>query len=204
MIEKDQVHVARTEANGSSEPRRAEAKKPGSTARKRRSSDPAAAAIMYATNHRVNRLLAAMSREDFARLEPHLESMALPRGTILEDSGEVIRHAYFPHDRIISLVAVLKDGNSVEMAVFGRDGARLRGATPSYRVPPSADGRHRATARLGVADCLRAAAGGGQHMPRMRKLLLQFKVEALLAQTRPWRNAVHSVEACCSRWSRVL
>jgi CRP-like cAMP-binding protein len=181
-----------------SEPRRAEAKKPGSTARKRRSPDPPRPQSAM-TNHRVNRLLAAMSREDFARLEPHLESMALPRGTILCDSGEVIRHAYFPHDCIISLVAVLKDGNSVEMAVFGRESVL---GFASTLVSRAAFGRYivqlPGSASRIASERLREVVNT---CPGMRKLLLQF-VEALLAQTFQTVacNAVHSVEARCSRW----
>jgi hypothetical protein len=72
-----------------------------------------------ATNHRTNCLLAALEPEDFAYLEPHLEDVILPKGTILYETDETIRYIYFPHDIIVSLVDVMEDGSSAEMTVFG-------------------------------------------------------------------------------------
>src|SRR5215212_3992543 len=69
-----------------------------------------------------NKLLAALPAEDFAALEPHLEIVSLPKGHILYDSGEAIRHAYFPHDCIVSLLAMMEDGGSAEVAIFGCEG----------------------------------------------------------------------------------
>ena len=74
-----------------------------------------------ASVHRNNRLLAALEPEDFLSLEPHLEIVELPRGRIIYQTGETIRHTYFPHDAIVSLVTDLQNGGSVEMAVFGRE-----------------------------------------------------------------------------------
>src|SRR5690349_5578961 len=71
--------------------------------------------------HRKNRLLAALEPADFLWLEPHLEIVDLPRGKVLYTTGEPVRHTYFPHDAVISLVTVLQSGGSVEMAVFGRE-----------------------------------------------------------------------------------
>jgi CRP-like cAMP-binding protein len=72
--------------------------------------------------HRANRLLAALEPEDFAYLEPHLEIVDLHRRQVLYEAGETIRYTYFPHDAVVSLVNVLEDGGSVEVAVFGREG----------------------------------------------------------------------------------
>jgi len=57
-----------------------------------------------------------------AGLEPHLELVELTRGQVLYDTGEAVSHAYFPHDTVVSLVNVLEDGGSVEVAVFGCEG----------------------------------------------------------------------------------
>src|SRR5215217_8626445 len=73
-------------------------------------------------SHRTNRLLAALEPEDFTVLEPHLELIELTRGQVLYDTGEIISHAYFLHDAIISLVNVMEDGATNEVAVFGREG----------------------------------------------------------------------------------
>jgi hypothetical protein len=73
-------------------------------------------------DHRANRLLAALEPEDFAGLEPYLELVELTRGQVLYDTGDAVSHAYFPHGTVVSLVNVLEDGSSVEVAVFGREG----------------------------------------------------------------------------------
>src|SRR3954447_10842898 len=72
--------------------------------------------------HRANRLLAALDADDRARLEPHLEALQLAAGTVLYESGAPIRHAYFPHSCVVSLLAVLEDGGSAEVALFGCEG----------------------------------------------------------------------------------
>jgi CRP-like cAMP-binding protein len=74
-------------------------------------------------DHRANRLLAALKPDDFAVLAPHLQGMILQQDQVLYEVGDPLRHAYFPHDTIVSLVAVLKDGRTAEMAVYGREGA---------------------------------------------------------------------------------
>lgn len=69
-----------------------------------------------------NRLLATLSSDDCRWLEPYLERVDLPRGTVLAEEGEVLSHTYFPHTAVVSLVWPLKDGRVVEMATFGREG----------------------------------------------------------------------------------
>src|SRR6266702_2944109 len=53
----------------------------------------------------------------------HLVMLALPLGSVLYEAGDPQRHIYFPVDSIISLLYVLKDGASAEIAVVGNDGA---------------------------------------------------------------------------------
>jgi CRP-like cAMP-binding protein len=74
------------------------------------------------TDHRANRRLAALEPDDLARLEPHLVLVELKRGQLLYEMGDIVHHAYFPHDTIIYLVNVMEDGNTVEVGVFGREG----------------------------------------------------------------------------------
>ena len=82
-------------------------------------------------NHRTNRLLAALEPEDFALLEPHLELVNLMLKQVLYETGDTITYAYFPHDAIISLVNVMEDGATNEVAVFGREGVAGLGVEPS-------------------------------------------------------------------------
>ena len=69
-----------------------------------------------------NELLAALPRGAYLRLLPHLESVSLPLGTSLYNSGESIEHVYFPEDALISLVTHMRDGATVEVGLIGRDG----------------------------------------------------------------------------------
>jgi hypothetical protein len=69
--------------------------------------------------HRANKLLAALEPEDFACLEPHLEIVRLQQGQVLCEAGQPLYDAYFPHNVIISLMAVMHDGRTAEMSAFG-------------------------------------------------------------------------------------
>ncbi|HEX8335319.1 MAG TPA: Crp/Fnr family transcriptional regulator [Pyrinomonadaceae bacterium] len=69
-----------------------------------------------------NELLAALPRGAYLRLLPHLESVPLPLGAGLYNSGESIEHVYFPEDGMVSLVTHMLDGATVEVGLIGRDG----------------------------------------------------------------------------------
>jgi CRP-like cAMP-binding protein len=70
-----------------------------------------------------NHILAALPPLERERLFPHLQRVAMPLGKVLYESGDTLRHIYFPTDSIVSLLYVLKDGASAEIAVVGNDGA---------------------------------------------------------------------------------
>jgi hypothetical protein len=61
-----------------------------------------------------NRFLATLPPHDFALLAPQLRTIALERGAMLHDVGEEIEHVYFPHSGMVSLVAVMQSGATVE------------------------------------------------------------------------------------------
>ena len=69
---------------------------------------------------RFNRFLATLPPHDFSLLAPHLRTLALERGVMLHDVGEQIEHVYFPHTGMVSLVAVMQSGATVETATIGR------------------------------------------------------------------------------------
>jgi CRP-like cAMP-binding protein len=56
------------------------------------------------------------------RLLPDLELMPMPLGAVLYESGDVLRHVYFPIDCIVSLLHVMESGASAEIAVVGNEG----------------------------------------------------------------------------------
>jgi CRP-like cAMP-binding protein len=70
-----------------------------------------------------NHILDALPLAERERVFPHLTLVELPLGMALYESGDTLRHIYFPTDSIVSLLYVLKDGASAEIAVVGNDGA---------------------------------------------------------------------------------
>jgi CRP-like cAMP-binding protein len=69
-----------------------------------------------------NHLLAALPAEIRARLFPHLESIQMPLGTVIYESGNELHNVYFPTTAIVSLLYVMLDGASAELAVVGNEG----------------------------------------------------------------------------------
>ncbi len=70
-----------------------------------------------------NYILDALPPAERARLFPHLKLVSLPAGVVLYESGDTLRHIYFPTDSIVSLLYVMKDGASAQIAVVGNEGA---------------------------------------------------------------------------------
>jgi CRP-like cAMP-binding protein len=150
-------------------------------------------------NHRANRLLAALEPDDFACLEPHLQIMNLEQDQVLHEAGDTFRHAYFPHDTVVALVAVLKDGRSAEMAVYGHEG--VIGLIGSM-VTGQSFGRYvvqtPGTASRIDMERMREVISS---RPKVLQLVLRFG-EAMMARVlqNVACNAVHSVEERCCRW----
>ncbi|AQR66404.1 Crp/Fnr family transcriptional regulator [Aquaspirillum sp. LM1] len=69
-----------------------------------------------------NHLLAALPAEVQSRLFPALEPVLLPLGKVLYESGDTLRHVYFPTDSIVSLLYVMESGASAEISVVGNEG----------------------------------------------------------------------------------
>jgi CRP-like cAMP-binding protein len=69
-----------------------------------------------------NQLLAALSPEARERIYPQLQLVEMPLGKVLYESGDVMRHVYFPTDSIVSLLYVMEDGDSAEISVVGNEG----------------------------------------------------------------------------------
>ena len=71
---------------------------------------------------RTNDLLAALPAQEFDRWLPQLEPVTLKLGQVLYESGKRMSHVYFPTSAIVSLLYVLEDGASAEIAVVGHEG----------------------------------------------------------------------------------
>ena len=97
----------------------------------------------------LNHLLAALPADVQARLFPHMEFVPLPLGKVLYESGDALRHVYFPTDAIVSLLYVMENGASAEISVVGNEGligvALFMGgeSTPSRAIVQSAGSAYR-------------------------------------------------------------
>ena len=126
-----------------------------------------------------NQLLAAIPSAEFERLSPHLELIEMPLGEVLYESGGRLDYVYFPTTCIVSLLYVLQDGASAEIAVVGYEGilgiSLFMGGetTPSRAVVQSAGFGYRLKAPLLKQEFNRAG-------PVLR-LLLRY-TQALITQ----------------------
>jgi CRP-like cAMP-binding protein len=71
---------------------------------------------------RTNHLLALLSESERRRLAPFAKFVRVPRGTVLYEIGDEVRHAYFPVSGMISLHAMTMDGALVQVAAIERNG----------------------------------------------------------------------------------
>jgi CRP-like cAMP-binding protein len=146
-----------------------------------------------------NHLLAALPGPDFARLAPHLELTPMPLGEVLYESGGRLQHVYFPVNSIVSLLYVLENGASAEIAVVGNEGilgiSLFMGGetTPSRAVVQSAGFGYRLEAQLLKREFNRAGP--------MLQLLLRY-TQALITQMAQTAvcNRHHTIEQQLCRW----
>ena len=148
---------------------------------------------------RPNRFLAALQPGDAALLTPHLRTLRLERGSILHEPDGPIDHVYFPQGAMVSLVALMQNGTTIETATLGRAGV--------------VGGSAGLGARRAVGRAIVQLPGPASRMPahqfhaaarqseRIRELAIRYN-DLLLAQIQQSVacNAVHALEARLCRW----
>lgn len=148
---------------------------------------------------RQNKLLKLLPEAEYERLAPDLRLEHLPLGKSVVEAGEAFRFAYFPTDAIVSLLSVLENGASAEIALVGHDGVVgvalfMGGATTTTRaVVQSAGHAYRLDAHALHKEFVR---GGAVH-----QLLLRY-MQALVTQMVQTAacNRHHSVDQQLCRW----
>jgi CRP-like cAMP-binding protein len=70
-----------------------------------------------------NKILSSLPHDQFEMLSPHMTSEFLEQGVVLIEAGDELDFVYFPHNGMLSLLSVLKDGRAIETATVGREGA---------------------------------------------------------------------------------
>ncbi|QKR82766.1 Crp/Fnr family transcriptional regulator [Pseudomonas aeruginosa] len=146
-----------------------------------------------------NHLLAALTQEIQERLIPHLERVTLPLGKVLYESGDALRHVYFPTDAIVSLLYVMEDGASAEISVVGNEGligvAVFMGgeSTPSRAIVQSAGHAYRLPGQKLKDEFNRHG--------EMLQLMLRY-TQALITQMAQTAvcNRHHSIDQQLCRW----
>src|SRR5580700_6177754 len=79
-------------------------------------------AMSFSPNPKDNRLLAALPEAEWQRWQAQIEHVHLSLGAVLYESGGAMSHVYFPTTAIVSLLYVMEDGASAEIAVVGNEG----------------------------------------------------------------------------------
>jgi CRP-like cAMP-binding protein len=146
-----------------------------------------------------NRLLAALTVDEYERLRPHLEQVSFALGEVIYESGGQLDYVYFPTTAIISLLYMMENGSSAEMGLTGNDGIvgvalfMGGGTMPNRAVVQSAGAVIRMKAKV-LQD--EFARGG-----KFQKLLLRY-TQALITQISQTAacNRLHSVEQQLCRW----
>jgi CRP-like cAMP-binding protein len=146
-----------------------------------------------------NHLLAALPAEDYKRLLPHLELIPMPLGWALYESGSQMSYLYFPTTSIVSLLYVMENGSSAEIAVSGNEGlvgiSLFMGGntTPSRAVVQSAGNGY----RLSVSSLDKEFALGGN----LQHLALRY-TQALITQMSQTAvcNRHHALDQQLCRW----
>ncbi len=150
-------------------------------------------------NPHQNHLLDALPVDDFERISPHLELIPMKLGDVLYESGALLPYVYFPTTSIVSLLYVMEDGASAEIAIVGNEGllgiSLFMGGdtTPSRAIVQSAGHAYRLKSELLKNEF-------GRFGPTMH-LLLRY-TQALITQMAQTAvcNRHHSVDQQLCRW----
>jgi len=152
----------------------------------------------FAQNPLSNRLLAVLPDAEWERWKPQLESVAMPLGQVVYESGALQSHVYFPTTAIVSLLYVMESGASAEIAVVGNEGivgvALCMGgeSTPNRAVVQSAGRGFRMKAEV-IKDEFKQTS--------VLHLMLRYTL-ALIAQMSQTAvcNRHHSLDQQLCRW----
>lgn len=147
-----------------------------------------------------NNLLGALRPADFALLEPHLKPWEADTGAILYEPGDVVRSVYFPlGPSLISYRVLLADGNAVETALIGREGA-VAGIVSQGDLPAYARAQVQYPGPFLRMDVQQLDAAKGQSAS-LAHLFARYAdcVMAQLFQSIAC-NASHSIEQRTAKW----
>jgi CRP-like cAMP-binding protein len=146
-----------------------------------------------------NRVLSSLNDADTALLAADFSEVSIKTGQVLSEAGDIIQHIYFPHEGMVSLVAVMADGRGIETATVGSEG--VISATSGFEKRVSF------TRAVVQAPLIASRISSAQfrvalkQSPRIRNLIAAYN-ELLLTQVQQTAacNALHAIEARLARW----
>ncbi|WP_242140988.1 Crp/Fnr family transcriptional regulator [Sphingomonas sp. TREG-RG-20F-R18-01] len=146
-----------------------------------------------------NGLLDRVSPHDQAKLLDVCELVDLRAGTVLYEPGAPLTHVYFLLSGMVSLIAVMKDGRSVETMTIGREGVIATSASgyvdPAFsRFLVQVPGTAVRTTAQGFEDMVDGSVGLCSAVSRYREVLLRTTLQIVAC------NAIHTVRQRCARW----
>ena len=147
----------------------------------------------------MNRLLAALPPDELDRIESHLSVVNMPLGHVVYESGDHLSHVYLPTTAIISMLYVMENGASAEIAVVGNDGLLgvalfMGGETmPNRAIVQSAGEAFRLRGEIVKDEFARSGA--------VQRLFLRY-TQALITQMAQTAvcNRHHSISQQFCRW----
>jgi len=152
---------------------------------------------------RFNQLLGALEPAARERIDPYLERVTMKLGDVVCDAGGSLQYVYFPEGSVLSLLTVLENGDAIETANIGREGAFGLFAAMYSRVS-----FNRCIVQL-VGPMVRCSIGLLQsefeHSEHVRNLFVSYS-ETLLSQVQQTVacNALHTVEERMCRWLLMM
>jgi CRP-like cAMP-binding protein len=146
-----------------------------------------------------NHLLAQLPADAFTSIKLHAATVSMKQGETIYEAGDEVEYVYFPHNGMVSLLAVMKNGKAIETATIGREG--VVGAMAGLGLYMS---MVRAVVQLSMT-ATRINAARFRHAVADSKVLELACVrynEVLLSQARITAacNALHQVDARFCRW----
>ncbi len=146
-----------------------------------------------------NKLLAALSREEYDRLLPHMELVFLRVKQVLHEANQPIEYAYFPLTTVVSVLNLMEDGDAIEAATVGNEGmigvSLLLGTqqTPTQVMAHISGDALRMKTEVFIREVYWGCPLHTLVLGYTQTLMNQF------AQTAAC-NRLHSVEERCCRW----
>jgi CRP-like cAMP-binding protein len=148
---------------------------------------------------RENHLLSVLPETEWRRMAPHLVRVNMPLGKVVYESGDRLGHLYFPTTSVVSLLYVMEDGASAEIAIVGNEGligiSLFMGGetTPSRAVVQNAGEAYRLRSHILKEEFRRAGP--------VQRLLLRY-TQALITQMAQTAvcNRHHSIDQQLCRW----